>query len=131
DGVEGLASAVARVGGNGDICLVAAPAQAVAIRLRLPEAVAWPVLTSASLAAGTVIAVAANAVVSAIQGVPQITASTEMAVHMDTAPGAIIAAGGVVASMFQKDEVALKLSWALSWALRDARAAAWMQSVSW
>jgi hypothetical protein len=48
DDLQALATAVAPVAGNGNIALVAAPAQAVAIALRSPRQITWPLLTSAS-----------------------------------------------------------------------------------
>src|SRR5262249_19777446 len=72
DDLQKLATAIAPVSGNGNVVLVASPDAAAALVMRLPSSVEWPVLTSASLEARTVIAVAANAVVSAVEGAPQI-----------------------------------------------------------
>jgi len=136
DDLQALATAIAPVAGNGNIALIAAPAQAVAIALRLPPEIDWPLLTSASLPAGTVIAVATNALVSAVGGdAPQIDASDEVVVHEETAPAAIVTPGGALAtpvrSFYQTDSVGLRLRWPISWALRDARGVAWMQNVNW
>src|SRR5262249_40986725 len=121
DDLQALALAVAAVAGNGNIVLIGSPGAAVALRLRLPQTVEWPVLTSASLSARTVIAVAANAIVSAIDGAPEITASTVAEFHRETAPQPIVTTAGVVAtpvgSVYQTDEVALRLKWPISWAL--------------
>ena len=70
DDLQALALAVAGVAGNGEIVLIGSPDAAVALRLRLPQPVDWPVLTSAALPAKTIIAVAANAIVSAVEGTP-------------------------------------------------------------
>jgi hypothetical protein len=86
DDLQTIASAIAPVAGNGEIVLVAAPAQAVAIQLRLPSAVTWPVLTSAGLPPKTVIAVAVNGLVSAIDGAPAIDASQEAEIHRESVP---------------------------------------------
>lgn len=133
--VQALATALGPVSGNGGIVLVASPDAAAALVLRLPAAVQWPVLTSGSLAARTVIAVAANAIVSAVEGVPQIDTSTQASFHRETAPGAIVDVGGVAArpvgSLWQVDEVGLKLTWHISWSVRDPRGVAWMQGVNW
>ena len=135
DDLAALATAVAPVAGNSDVVLVAAPAQAIAIQLRVPAELAWPILSSASLAAGVVIAVAANAVVSAIDGPPQIDASQHAELHRDTSPGEIVTAAGTIAqpigSLFQTDEVGLRLRWPLSWGLRSPAGIAWLQSVNW
>jgi hypothetical protein len=133
--LQTLATAIAPVAGNGDIVLVASPDAAVALRLRLPTSVEWPVLTSSSLAARTVIAIAAAAVVSAVDGVPQIDAKQSVAIHYETSPLPIVGSGGVVAtpvgSTYQTDSVALRLRWPISWALRSSGAVAWMQNVNW
>jgi hypothetical protein len=129
--LQALATAVAPVASNGGITLVASPDAAVALVLRLPRAVDWPVLTSASLAARTVIAVAANAVVSAVDGTPEITASQEAEIQSDTAPVTDGSLGTPRYSMFQKDAVALRLRWPISWQLRTPTALAWMTNVNW
>jgi hypothetical protein len=130
-----LATAVAPVAGNGQIAVIAAPAEAVAIGLRLPREPAYPVLTSAQLATGTVIAIALPALVSAVEGSPQIDASTQAEFVRDTAPTAIDGAMTpplqLVGSLYQTDEVGLRLRWPISWALRTSAGLAWMQSVNW
>jgi hypothetical protein len=135
DDLQALALAVAPVASNGNIVLIGSPDAAVALRLRLPQTVEWPVLTSAALAARTVIAVAANAIVSAIEGVPQVDATQESSFHRDTAPQDIVTAGGVVAtpvgSLYQTDSVGLRLRWPISWALRSSAGLASMSSVNW
>ena len=112
-----------------------APAQAIALALRIPSELAWPILTSASLAAGTVICVAASAVVSAIDGPPLIDASQHAELHRDTTPGEITTAAGTIAypvgSLFQTDEVGLRLRWPVAWGLRSPTGIAWMSGVSW
>ena len=135
DDLQKLGAAVAPVAGNGNIILVASVDAAVALVLRMPQTLQWPVLTSSSLAARTVIAVAANAVVSALEGTPEITASQEASLHFDTAPGPLVDFGGVAArpvgSLWQTDVTGLRLLWPISWALRDSRGIAWMTGVNW
>jgi hypothetical protein len=135
DDLQALTIAVAPVAGNGNLALVASPDAAVAIRLRLPSPVEWPVFTSSALAARTVILLALNALVSTVNGPPQIEASTQSAFVPDTAPTDVVSSPGVVASsftsVFQTDKTALKLRWPITWALRDARGLAWMTSVNW
>jgi hypothetical protein len=135
DDLQALGLAIAPVSGNGEITLIASPDAAVALRLRLPSPVQWPVLTSVALPARTVIAVAAAALVSAVQGTPLIDASTVAEFHRETVPAPIVTSAGVMAtpigSLFQTDQIALRLRWPLSWALRDARGIAWMTGVNW
>ena len=135
DDLQALATAIAPVAGNGDIAIICAPAQAIALRLRVPSELSWPILTSASLAAGVVIAIAASAVVSAIDGPPQIDASQHAELHRDTTPAEITTAAGTIAypvgSLFQTDAVGLRLRWPLSWGLRSPSGIAWMSGVNW
>jgi hypothetical protein len=130
-----LAGAIARVAAN-SIALVAAPEQAVSINLRLPQ-LPYDVLATKALAAGTVIAVASNALVSAFENMPRIEASREVAYHSDTVPLEIVSSGSpaVVASpvysTFQTDNIALKLILPASWGLRAPGAIAYVTGVAW
>jgi hypothetical protein len=81
-----LATAVGSVAGNGAITLVGSPDVTAALHLWLPRPPEWPVLTSNSLAPKTVIAVAANALASAVEGPPAIEANREAEFQSDTAP---------------------------------------------
>src|SRR5262249_30178787 len=134
DDLQTLAAAVAPVAGNGNIVLVASPDAAVALRLRLFTE-EWPVLTSAQLPARTVIMVATNAIVSAVDGAPVVDASTQSAFVRDTVPQEIVTAAGTVAtsvgSTFQTDETLLRLRWPIAWALRSSAGLAYMQNVNW
>jgi HK97 family phage major capsid protein len=135
DDLQKIATALGPVSGNGGIVLIGSPDTAAALKMRLPSNVEWPVLTTNSLAAKTVVGVAAAAVVSAIQGVPVIDASTESEIHYSDTPGEIVDVGGVraapVGSLFQTDNVGLRLKWPISWALRDSRGIAYMLNVNW
>jgi hypothetical protein len=130
-----LASAVAPVASNGEIAFVAPPGQAVGIALKSNREFAYQVLTSSSLAAGTVIAVALNALVGAAEGPPQIDVSIQATIHEETAPGPLVDIGGVMAtpirSMTQTDSVGLRLRWPISWVLRSPAAVAWVEGVAW
>jgi len=135
DDLQKLATAIGPVSGNGGIVLVASPDAAAALVMRLPASVEWPVFTSASLSARTVICIAAAAVASAVEGVPQIEAGSYPALHFDTQPSEAVDIGGVMArpmySTYQSDEVALRLRWPISWALRTSAGLAWMNNVNW
>jgi hypothetical protein len=134
DDLQTLATALGPVAGNGNIVLVASPDAAVALRLRLYTE-EWPVLTSSQLPARTVIMLAANAVVSAMDGAPMVDASSQAAFVRDTVPQEIVTAAGTVAtsvgSTYQTDETLLRLRWPISWALRSSNGLAWMTSVNW
>jgi Phage capsid family len=135
DDLQTLGSAIAPVAGNSDIVLIASPDAAVALTLRLSQRVEWPVLTSASLAPKTVIAVAANAIVSAIDGAPIIDAASETTLVRDTQPtsvdDAMTAPMQYVGTVYQTDQIALRLRWPITWALRTPGGLAYMSGVNW
>ncbi len=136
DDIITLASSVAPVAGNGEILLIASPAQAVALKMRRTSATPFEIFSSAGLEDGTVCAIAARALVSGIGDAPRIDTSTETTIHSDTSPLAI--AGGSppvhaapIFSAYQQDLVVLKLVLPVSWGLRSATGLAWTQSVVW
>jgi hypothetical protein len=134
--LETLIGAVSAVANNSQIIVVCAPQQAVAIGLKTFGSFAYLVLPTSSLPTGTVLAIAARALVNASGDVPQIDTAASATLHMSDAPlpiasGGVMAQPGPVIASFQKDVVGLRLRWPLSWALRDSRALAWMQSVAW
>jgi hypothetical protein len=135
DDLQKLIAAIAPVAGNANVAVVAAPAQYVALRLRLLEPLSWPLMLSNSLPSGTVVAVAVPAIVAALEGAPVVESSMEAEIHRETVPAEIVSAPGVVAtpisSMWQLDSVALKMRWPISWGLRDVRGVAWMSGVNW
>jgi hypothetical protein len=126
-----LASAVAPVAGNSPIVIVGSPDVTAALRLWLPRPPEWPVLTSNSLAPKTIVVVAANALVSAVEGAPVIDARREAEFQSDTAPVSDGTLGTPRFSMYQKDSVALKLTWSISWCLRTQSAVAWIANTTW
>jgi len=124
-----LTAVVAQVGSN--IALVCSPARAILTQLRAQGATLPPVLGSAAINATDLIAVCVDALASATDAAPEISASREAAsVHMDTAPAEIVSSPGVVAypvaSVFQTDRSLLKLRFNADWVLRDSRAVAWL-----
>jgi Phage capsid family len=119
----------------GPVAIVAAPEQALAMALRtvrdVPGAI---ILGSAALAAGTVIAVSTAALVTAFEAAPQIDASREAEIVMNTAPTDVVA-GGVpgapIASVYQTDAVSLRLRWPITWGRRATGGVAFMTAVTW
>jgi hypothetical protein len=131
-----LGSAVSVVCGKSDLVFVMHPTQWLAVTLRTLDSFKDVILPSNTLAPGTVIAVAANAIASAVEGAPTIETSSEAIVHEeDATPGAIVTPIGTTAhpvrSYFQTDSVSLKLRWPISWLLRDPRGVAYMTGVTW
>jgi hypothetical protein len=131
-----LASAVSVVAGKSSIVFVMHPAQAVAVGLRSLGAFTYNVLPSNALAAGTVIALAVNALASAVGDAPALEHTTEGVVHEEDAnAAAIVTPAGTMAmpvrSYFQTDSIGLKLRWPVSWTLRDVRGVAYLTGANW
>jgi hypothetical protein len=135
DDLDAIIQKVARVAGAGATLLVASPEQAAAIKLRYLKDLDYPLLASAALPAGSVVAVAANALASAFGGVPVIEANQEAEVVMNDVPGEVVTIGGLtgapIASLFQSDRVALKIRMSANWVLRAPGAIAYVQGVTW
>jgi hypothetical protein len=129
--LQALLSAVAPVAGNSQIVLICAPGQAVSIKLRTFDSFDYPILVSGALAAGTVIAVATNAIVSASDAAPAIDTTRTASMQFNDSPSGDLMTGGTVIAAFQNDVVGLRLKWPLSWSVRDARGIAFMTGVSW
>jgi capsid protein len=136
--VSALATAVAAIGGNNPIVFVAAPSQAVALRMRLPPSIyKVTVLATSGLADGVVLAIASNAIASALDPVPRIDRASEATLHMSDAPSqfSTVGAPNTVAapsrSLWQSDTIGLRLRFEVSWGLRNAAGLAWTQNVNW
>jgi hypothetical protein len=121
-----LVQAIAPYAGNGNVAIIGAPAQAARLALERPRG--FTILMSNALAAGTVIALALNALVSAVEAV---MIDTAKAVTLQESDPAGVVMTGQTRSLFQTDSIALRLRWPLSWVIRDARAVAFATSVKW
>lgn len=128
DDVSALVAAIAPVAGNGAVALVASPAQATRLIMRAVDT-PGPVLMSAALPAGSVIAVATNSLVCALEPTQIDTAKSAVLHREDTSPQAPPASP--LASLFQTDCVALRLRLPVTWALRDSRAVASVTGAHW
>ena len=132
-----LAGIVAAVAGSSPIVFVASPYQAAAIKMRQPN-FAYEVLASSGLAAGIVLAIASNALVSAADPVPRIEVSDKATLHLeDTTPLQVGVAGSPATvaaptkSLWQSDLLGIRLILEVSWALRTSAGLAWTESVTW
>jgi hypothetical protein len=122
-----LVGAIAPYAGNGSVALIGAPAQATRLALERPRG--FVVFMTNALAAGTVVAVALNALVSAVEPVMIDTAKSVTLFEADANPGAVMT--GQTRSLFQTDSIALRLRWPLSWVVRDARAVSFVTGAKW
>jgi hypothetical protein len=123
-----LAAAVGPVAGATDVVYVANIAQGVALQYALAQDLSDYVLVSGAVPAGTVIAIALNAVVSAM-GAPEFATGTVATLAMDDAPGAVMTQP--TRSLWQTDSVAIKMILDVTWARRSAQGVAWVQGANW
>jgi hypothetical protein len=132
-----LASNVAAVAGTGPIIFIAAPRQAVALKLFFGSDPVYDVLPSAALADKTMIAVGLNCLAAAIGPTIDLSVSDQTALHMeDTSPAALATGTGPtvatpIRSLYQTASLAAKLSFDCGWALRSSTGISFMSNVSW
>jgi hypothetical protein len=122
-----LGAAIAPVSGASKIVLVMNVAQYISMAYRTYREAEDVIALPAAIPAGTVIAIAANAVASAM-GVPEFETSTQATLVMDPAT---TWPSGPVSSMFQTASIAIKMILNVSWARRSNQGVAWMQNTIW
>jgi hypothetical protein len=130
-----LAAQLTHVGGR--ICYIMSPDRAINLRLRahcaLAEFRAVDALASAAVPSDVVIAVAADALVSVMDSLPDIRSTINATIHMETAPLPISTPGtpptmaAPIRSLWQTNSIGLHLRFDLDWALRTPTAVAWIQ----
>jgi hypothetical protein len=126
--VETLGAAIAPVAGAGGIKFITSPGKVASTRYRIFGVSPEDWIPSSAVPAGTVIAVASNAVVSAL-GAPEFESSVDATLTMDNAPGAFPA--GNVQSMWQTASIGVKMYFPVTWALRSPTGVAFIQNVNW
>jgi hypothetical protein len=134
--VENVASAVSAVAGNSEIVLIASPKQAIALRMIPNISSEFTVLSTSALTSGTLIAVATNALISAVDPAPVIMISDNATVNFDDSAPVDIGTGGTPAagltkSLWQTDAVGIKLEITLGYGLACDGAVAYTNSVVW
>jgi hypothetical protein len=114
---------------------VTSPVRAVKIALMAHREIPFAVLPSPALAANDLIAIAASGLASAVDEVPAVEVARQATVNMDDAPAPIVNSAGAAAapvrSLWQTATTGIKLRFHASWALRDARALAWLTTTGW
>jgi hypothetical protein len=131
DDLQALLTAIAPVAGGSGIVLIAAPGQAVSIALRTLRPLAYRVLPSSALAAGSVIAAVPSAIAAATADAPLLDTTQAASVQMNDAPSGDLMTGGAVTATFQTDTIGLRMRLPVTWALRDARGVSFMTGVTW
>ena len=124
------------VAANGPVFFIASPKQAARMRFS-SQLKDFEVFASSALADKTVIAIAQNCLVSAIDPALRFERASEATLHMETVPAQVGTVGSpnVVAapltSLWQTDKIGLKVRMEVSWALRSATGLAFMNAVNW
>jgi hypothetical protein len=90
----------------------------------------FEVLASAALPDKTVIAIAGNALASAVDAVPRLDIGDQGTIVMADDAGAVMASAPT-RSLWQTDTVSLRMRMEVSWGLRAAAGLAWTQNVVW
>jgi hypothetical protein len=112
---------------------IAPPQQAGALKVWAGPKFDYPVLASAVLAAGTVIAVEASALASAFSPVPEFSSFTQGVLHEDTEPLPIV--DGTPApgtrSLWQTDAIALRMILRASYGMRGTGLVQVVQGTNW
>jgi hypothetical protein len=135
--IAGLIAALT-TGTGRNVVIVAAPPQAAALKVWAGPKFDYPILPSAALTTGTVIAVDADSFVSGFGPEPDFSTSDETVLHHeDTTPLAIGTAGAPTTvaapsrNLFQTDCTAVKMVLRTSWGLRAAGSVAFIDGVTW
>jgi hypothetical protein len=136
--LAGLASNVAGVAGSmSNIMFIASPDVATKIAIALPQ-FAFPVIATAGLSAGTIIAVAANALAIGAGSTIRFETSDVTSLHMeDSSPAGLSTVGtppavaAPIRSMFQTGCVSCRLIFEIDYKLRAANSLSWMASITW
>ena len=136
-----LAALAAKVApnGSGQVVFIVSSAAALTFPISFPEvADKVTVLGSPAVAADRVIAVDPLSLLHAADQVPDIVAGRDATLHMDDSNPAHIGAAGTpntvaapVQSMFQTEQVALRLIFDIAFAKRRANAVAYMDGADW
>jgi hypothetical protein len=124
-----LADAVSPVAANAPLIYVGSPGRALKMALRMPREIDRVLVLGSNAVVNDLLVIASNGLVSAVGTAPVIQADKSAIIHMESAPQPVPAPP--TASMFQIDAVAIKLTWPVSWTLRDPRAFAWTTPTGW
>jgi hypothetical protein len=136
--IENLVGALT-TGGGRNVVFVTTPALAAGLKAWAGPKFDYPILSSAAVAADTLIAVDVDSFVSAFDPVPDFNVSQLNAVihHEDAAPLAIGTAGSPnttaapVRSLYQTDSMGLRMILRLSYGFRAAGSVAFVGPVTW
>jgi hypothetical protein len=134
--VANLVGALSAAGGGRDVVLVCAPQQTASLKVWAGPRFDIPILTSAALSAGTIVAVEAPSFASGFNPIPEFSASIEAVLHEEnTTPLSIVDGSSTLAapvrSLWQTDIVALRTLLRVAFAMRASGHVQVVNSVTW
>ena len=135
--VRNIGAAIAAGGSESDrMWIIAAPSQAIFLRLNAGPRFDYPIIGTNALADGTIVGVDPQAIASGYSGTPEITISKEGVAHFESAtPAEIVTGAGVIAapvlSAWQQDLLLLKLRTNCCWGVLMPGAVQAVAGCSW
>jgi hypothetical protein len=133
--IAALVNALNAAGGGANIVFVPSPAQAVSLKAYVGPKFDFPILASAALANGTVLAIDAGSFVSGISPIPEFGVSNAAVVHeVDVSPQQIGESGTAsfpARSGFQTRTLALRMITRISWLMRAVGHVQRVTAVTW
>jgi hypothetical protein len=121
-----------------NVVFVASKAQAAALKIWAGPKFDYPVLTSSALAAGTIIAVDADAFVSGFGSAPEFDVKSAPVFHMEDAtplaigtPGSPATVASPARSLWQTDSIGLRMILRCSFAMRAPGSVAMIDAATW
>jgi hypothetical protein len=135
--IGNLVNALSAAGGGANPIFVAAPGQAAAMKQRCGPLFDYPILPSSALSAGTVMAIEASGVVSAVDPAPKFVIGPYATLQMEDSSPAPLATGTgptiatPIRSLTQTNVTALKIILRMDWSVRAAGMVQIVNSVTW
>jgi hypothetical protein len=129
--IGAICASVRAVAAGNPVLVVMSPAQAQRFKLRMSGGndYGFELFSTSALADGVIIALASNALASALSPVPRIDVSIQATLVMDDAAGPFDKTQSV-RSAFQTDAVAIKVNFEAYWGLRSSSGVAWITGIT-
>jgi Phage capsid family len=126
-----LADAVAPVAANSPLIYVASPGRALRMKLRLTRDIDGLLIVASNAVINDLLCVVPAALAVIAGTTPEIEVGRESELVMNTSPVDIGAGGAPVGTVFQSDNIGLKVRFPVTWSRRDPRAFAWCTPTGW
>jgi Phage capsid family len=131
DDMGALGDAVSPVAANSGLIYVASPGRALKMKLRLTRDIDGLMIVGSNAVQNDLLCIVPAGLAVIAGTTPEIETSREASAVMNTAPVDIGAGGAPVGSVFQTDNVSLKLRFPVTWSRRDPRGFAWTTPTGW